>query len=258
MSLLKTQFVIDGETNLEEKKSYRNDHDKSSTCTRRSNASRSTPENYNFSDFHLRDTIMPEKLFKVIIIGDPTVGKTAFVKRYVQNSYTREYKGTVGVDFALKIIKVSDTETIKLQLWDIAGQERFTWMTRVYYKDAHGCVIMFDLSNKNSFINSLKWKKDVDTKCTQSDGNPIPCMLLGNKCDLAQRQIDQLDIEAFYKENNFIGWTETSAKDGLMVNDSMQFLINSMMGQYNDETDQPELVKLSGPNPETKKSCSFC
>lgn len=61
------------------------------------------------------------------------------------------------------------------------GQERFTWMTRVYYKDAHGCVIMFDLSNKNSFINTLKWKKDVDSKCTQSDGSPIPCMLLGNK-----------------------------------------------------------------------------
>ncbi|KAL4104303.1 hypothetical protein QTP88_019604 [Uroleucon formosanum] len=202
--------------------------------------------------------MMPEKLFKVIIIGDPTVGKTAFVKRYVQKSYSREYKGTVGVDFALKIIKVSETETIKLQLWDIAGQERFTWMTRVYYKDAHGCVIMFDLSNKNSFLNTLKWKKDVDAKCTQLDGGPIPCMLLGNKCDLPQRQIDQLDIEAFYKENNFIGWTETSAKDGLMVNDSMQFLINSMMGQYNDETDQPELVKLSGPNPENKKSCSFC
>lgn len=68
---------------------------------------------------------MPEKLFKVIIIGDPTVGKTAFVKRYVQNSYTREYKGTVGVDFALKIVKVSDAETIKLQLWDIAGSFQF-------------------------------------------------------------------------------------------------------------------------------------
>lgn len=62
-----------------------------------------------------------------------------------------------------------------------SGQERFTWMTRVYYKDAHGCVIMFDLSNKNSFINTLKWKKDVDAKCTQADGSPIPCMLLGNK-----------------------------------------------------------------------------
>lgn len=63
----------------------------------------------------------------------------------------------------------------------LIGQERFTWMTRVYYKDAHGCVIMFDLSSKNSFLNTLKWKKDVDAKCTKSDGSPIPCMLLGNK-----------------------------------------------------------------------------
>lgn len=63
----------------------------------------------------------------------------------------------------------------------IEGQERFTWMTRVYYKDAHGCVIMFDLTNKNSFANTLKWKKDVDSKCTLPEGSPIPCMLLANK-----------------------------------------------------------------------------
>jgi hypothetical protein len=65
----------------------------------------------------------PEKLFKVIIIGDPTVGKTSFVQRYVQNSYKRDYKGTVGVDFALKVVKWSDTHTAKLQLWDIAGKK---------------------------------------------------------------------------------------------------------------------------------------
>lgn len=66
-----------------------------------------------------------ERLFKIIIIGDPTVGKTSFVQRYVQGSFRRDYKGTVGVDFALKILKWSDTETIKLQLWDIAGNNFF-------------------------------------------------------------------------------------------------------------------------------------
>ena len=65
---------------------------------------------------------MSERLFKVIIIGDPTVGKTSFVQRYVQDTFRRDYKGTVGVDFALKILKWSETETIKLQLWDIAGE----------------------------------------------------------------------------------------------------------------------------------------
>ncbi|XP_014277502.1 ras-related protein Rab-7L1 [Halyomorpha halys] len=186
------------------------------------------PTKYDMFDLR-RSRILPEKLFKVIIIGDPTVGKTSFIQRYVQNSFTKEYKGTVGVDFALKVVHWYDSQVVKLQLWDIAGQERFTWMTRVYYKDTHGCVIMFDLTNKNSFENTLKWKKDLDGKCTLSDGSPVPCMLLANKCDLQDRKVHQADIESFHKENNFIGWTETSAKEGLMVNDSMKFLIEVMM-----------------------------
>uniref|UniRef100_A0A0A9WWE0 Ras-related protein Rab-7L1 n=1 Tax=Lygus hesperus TaxID=30085 RepID=A0A0A9WWE0_LYGHE len=140
-----------------------------------------TPPSYDSLDFSPRKRGLPEKLFKVIIIGDPTVGKTSFIQRYVQNSFARDYKGTVGVDFALKVLHWYDSQVIKLQLWDIAGQERFTWMTRVYYKDAHGCVIMFDLSNKNSFENTLKWKKDLDSKCSLADGSPVPCMLLANK-----------------------------------------------------------------------------
>ncbi|XP_046985619.1 ras-related protein Rab-7L1-like isoform X5 [Schistocerca americana] len=203
---------------------------------------------------------MPEKLFKVIIIGDPTVGKTSFVQRYVQNTYKKDYKGTVGVDFALKILKWSETQTIKLQLWDIAGQERFTWMTRVYYKDADGCVIMFDLTNKNSFVNTLKWKRDVDSKCSLPDGSPIPCMLLANKCDLPHRQVEQMEIESFYKEHNFIGWTETSAKEGLMVNDSMKFLVDVIMRQEempgSAASVLSESLRLTGPVPQPPKSCS--
>ncbi|XP_069192606.1 ras-related protein Rab-7L1 isoform X1 [Procambarus clarkii] len=202
---------------------------------------------------------MTERLFKVIIIGDPTVGKTSFVQRYVQDSFRRDYKGTVGVDFALKILKWSDSETVKLQLWDIAGQERFTWMTRVYYKDAQGCIVMFDLSNRNSFLNTLKWKKDVDSKCTLEDGSPIPCMLLANKCDLPHRQVDQLEIEKLYKEHNFTGWTETSAKEGLMVTDSMRFLVDVMMKQNDSrEEDSSELsLRLSSIELEKPKPC-YC
>jgi len=78
-------------------------------------------------------SMMSEKLFKVIIIGDPTVGKTSFVQRYVQDSFKRDYKGTVGVDFALKIIKWSENQTVKLQLWDIAGKH----------------ILVFEIGNEN-------------------------------------------------------------------------------------------------------------
>ncbi|GLH08300.1 hypothetical protein R5R35_002538 [Gryllus longicercus] len=204
-------------------------------------------------------TTMPEKLFKVIMIGDPTVGKTSFVQRYMLKTYKKDYKGTVGVDFALKILKWSDTQTVKLQLWDIAGQERFTWMTRVYYKDSHGCVIMFDLTNKNSFINTLKWKRDVDSKCSLPDGSPIPCMLLANKCDLPHRQVDQMEIEAFYKEHNFIGWTETSAKEDLMVEDSMRFLVDVMMRQETGNANlDSDSLRLTGPGPQPARGGCSC
>ncbi|XP_069696085.1 ras-related protein Rab-7L1-like [Periplaneta americana] len=204
---------------------------------------------------------VPERLFKVIIIGDPTVGKTSFVQKYTQNAFRKDYKGTVGVDFALKVVKWSDTEVIKVQLWDIAGQERFTWMTRVYYKDSHGCVIMFDLNNKNSFINALKWKRDVDAKCRLPDGSSIPCLLLANKCDVPHRQIERGEIEEFFRENNFVGWTETSVKEGVMIDSSMNFLVEVMMKRcgFIDSPYDSDSLKLSGPDPyEKSQSSCFC
>ncbi|XP_070193751.1 ras-related protein Rab-7L1-like [Littorina saxatilis] len=173
-----------------------------------------------------------EVLFKVIIIGDPTVGKTSFVHRYVNDSFRRDYKMTIGVDFALKVIRWSDRCNIKLQLWDIAGQERFTSMTRVYYKDAHACIVMFDLSQKNTFQNAVRWKKDLDSKCQLADGAAVPCLLLANKCDLGQREVEQEEVEEMCKEHDFLGWSETSVKEGTMIDESMNYLIEEMMSKH--------------------------
>jgi len=188
---------------------------------------------------------MTEILFKVLIIGDPTVGKTSFVQRYVNNLFRRDYKMTIGVDFALKVIKWSDTQNIKMQLWDIAGQERFTSMTRVYYKDAHACIIMFDLTQRLTFQNAVKWKKDLDLKCTLQDGSPVPCLLLANKCDLSHREIEQAEIEEMCKEHDFVGWTEISVKEGLMVEESMRFLIEEMMSKHATFDEFSDSLRLS-------------
>lgn len=199
-----------------------------------------------------------ERLFKIIIVGDATVGKTSFVQRYVNDVYRNDYKGTVGVDFAMKILWKSDKEVIKLQLWDIAGQERFTWMTRVYYRDAQGCIVMFDLNKRSTFHNAMKWKKDVDSKCQLSDGSLLPCILLGNKCDLPFRDVNQDEIEYAYKRGNYIGWTEVSAKDGLMVDDCMKFLVDAMVSKGSgkltvDEELSPDMCKS---NIDIAKACT--
>ncbi|PAA53276.1 hypothetical protein BOX15_Mlig015190g5 [Macrostomum lignano] len=196
-----------------------------------------------------------EQLMKILVIGDPTVGKTSFVHRYVNNMFQTDYKQTIGVDFALKVIRWSDTQTIKLQMWDIAGQERFTSMTRVYYRDAHAAVIVFDLTKRSTFDGALKWKRDLDSKCALPDGSPLPAILLANKCDLlsGERQLQLSEIETFCRENGFIGWTEVSAKEGVMIEEAMRFLIESVLAKTaNSEsaaqtvslTDDPAIVRL--------------
>lgn len=210
---------------------------------------------------------MTEVLFKVIIIGDPTVGKTSFVQKYVNDTFRRDYKMTIGVDFALKVIKWSNKCNIKLQLWDIAGQERFTSMTRVYYKDAHACLIMFDLTQKNTFQNAVRWKKDLDQKCTLRDGSPVPCLLLANKCDnVDNREVSQDEIEDLCREHDFLGWSETSVKEGTMVEESMGFLIEEMMTKHAEMGDFQDSfqatptgpVKLGKEDPNTTSSKCSC
>ncbi|GAB1601298.1 ras-related protein Rab-7L1-like [Argonauta hians] len=203
-----------------------------------------------------------EILFKVLIIGDPNVGKTSFVQRYINNTFRGTYKWTIGVDFGLKLIQWSPTETLKLQLWDIAGQERYTSMTRVYYKDAFGCVVMCDITQSHTFESAALWKKDLDSKCCLSDSSPVPCILLANKDDLPFRSVSEEELDTFCKEHNFIAWANTSVKENRMIKESMDYLIDEMMNKHK-QLDQEECNLQTKHNSnvdlkETKTSSSCC
>ncbi|XP_074971309.1 ras-related protein Rab-7L1 isoform X3 [Phalacrocorax aristotelis] len=132
------------------------------------------------------------------------------------------------VDFALKVVQWSESETVRLQLWDIAGQERFTSMTRLYYREASACIIMFDVTNISTFSNSQKWKQDLDSKLMLPDGNPVPCLLLANKCDLSPWAVTRDEVDRFSKENGFSGWVETSVKENKNINESMRNSLNNI------------------------------
>ncbi|XP_067945059.1 ras-related protein Rab-7L1-like isoform X2 [Watersipora subatra] len=173
---------------------------------------------------------------KILIIGPPKAGKTTFITRYVHGHYFANeiYKETIGVDFALKHLDMEDGQHVTLQLWDIAGQERTQKMNRMYYQGAHACVIMFDLTYEKSLEISLKWKEDLDSKCTLENGEPIPCILLANKVDLAsRRKFTTEEIEKFARENNFIHFMETSVKNDINVTESMQYLVKNLLEHEN-------------------------
>ncbi|XP_047019962.1 ras-related protein Rab-33 isoform X2 [Helicoverpa zea] len=210
-----------------------------------------------------------EHLYKILVIGELGTGKTSIIKRYVHQFFSQHYRATIGVDFALKVLNWDANTIIRLQLWDIAGQERFGNMTRVYYKEAVGAFIVFDVSRVATFDAVVKWKNDLDAKVQLPDGSPIPCILLANKCDQQKEGIvnSQAKMEEYCREKGFAGWFETSAKENINIEEAARSLVNKILLndkllQSNDNRDGDKFALdhkiANGENSRdgTTKSCS--
>ena len=123
-------------------------------------------------------------IFKTVIIGDSGVGKSNILTRFLHDSFTLEQKATVGVEFGAKKMEI-DGKSIKAQIWDTAGQERYRSITNAYYKGAKGALVVFDLTNSDSFDSVDKWIREL-----RSEGDiNIYIILIGNKCDLVESRL---------------------------------------------------------------------
>ena len=138
-------------------------------------------------------------LFKILMIGNPFVGKSSIFTQYVDNSYSDLTFSTMGVDFKIKTLKINN-KYIKLQLWDTAGQERFKTLTRSYYRGSHGIIIVFDITNRDSFNNIRNWLYEIN-----NHSENICNILVGNKIDLAdKREITYKEAKDFEDIHNLI------------------------------------------------------
>ncbi|XP_044023080.1 ras-related protein Rab-32 isoform X1 [Siniperca chuatsi] len=207
-------------------------------------------------------TLCTDKLFKVLVIGDLGVGKSSIVLRYVNKRFDERYKASIGVDFALKTIEWDAKTVVRLQLWDIAGQERFKKMSRVYYKGAMGAVVVFDITKSSTLKAASEWKQDLDSKVCLDSGRPVPAVLLANKCDMTGRDRNLVSsLDSFCKDNRFMGWLETSAKDNINIDEAGAFLVKQMMlcdtGQFDEEHHRDE-IKVSQDPAESQSQSSCC
>lgn len=100
-------------------------------------------------------------LFKLLLIGDSGVGKSCLLLRFADDTYTQSYISTIGVDFKIRTLGIDD-KTVKLQIWDTAGQERFRTITSSYYRGAHGIIIVYDVTDRESFTNVRHWIHEID------------------------------------------------------------------------------------------------
>lgn len=183
---------------------------------------------------------------KILVIGDVCTGKTSVIKRYVHKVFDGEKNPTIGVDFALKKVRIAD-EQLHVQLWDIAGQERFIGLAPTYYKHACAALVVFDITTRQSLENAKRWKADVDDKVHLSNGNNIPVVLFANKWDLVEgdgasveRCYTDKELDQICLQNNFVGWFSTSAKTGLHIKKGMNFVINEIQENRHKLDDKPE------------------
>ncbi len=148
-------------------------------------------------------------LFRFIIIGDSGVGKSCILQKFKNNTFNTNVPSTIGVEFIRKDVSI-DNKTIKIQVWDTAGQENMQSMTRSYFKNSCAVLIVYDITSRSSFEHLNNWIKNVDDNV-----NPgVEKILIGNKTDLEkQREISKSEGEAFAKSLN-MNFLETSAKDG--------------------------------------------
>ena len=150
-------------------------------------------------------------LLKFIIIGDAAVGKSNLLVSYTSGQFKEEYQLTIGVEFGSNNVIIGDN-TYRIQIWDTAGQENFRSITRSYYKNTACAIIVYEISNKKSFENISSWIEE----CKNTAPKSILMVLVGNKCDLDNREVTEEEGREFAEKNGML-FFETSAKTGKNV-----------------------------------------
>ena len=178
-------------------------------------------------------------LFKLLIIGDSGVGKSSLMNRFSDNVFSESYINTIGVDFKIRTIEVNG-KTIKLQIWDTAGQERFRTIVSSYYRGAHGIMIVFDITDKDSFNNVRMWTEEIKKYASSN----VKTILIGNKADFeSKRQVEYSEAKEYADSNN-MNYFETSAKTALNVEKSFFELASLLINNVVINTNKTE-IKIS-------------
>ena len=163
--------------------------------------------------------------FKIILIGDSAVGKTSLINRFMGSEFQENITCTINADFKLKSLSLDASNGVDLTVWDTCGQEKYRSMTRQYFKDAQGIVLVYDVNNENSFKGLPLWLNEVKTNC---NNNNVSIVLVGNKIDLNERVISKEEGNEFAQTNGLM-YVETSSKDGININTPFENLSNDII-----------------------------
>jgi small GTP-binding protein len=164
--------------------------------------------------------------FKIVMLGDGAVGKTAMTTRFTQDYFDADYKRTIGTDFSVKRMNIPDINVhVTLQIWDLAGQPRFEFVRQGFYRGARGGLLLYDVTRRRTFINIEAWKDEA----FKNANGEVPLVVVANKVDLADsRAVNTKEGEEYAKKNGFL-YVESSALTGENVEQAYVTLCRTMI-----------------------------
>ena len=166
-----------------------------------------------------------DEKIKIMLLGDSSVGKSSILRKYCKNEFLGKYITTIGIDFQIKNLTI-DNKKIKVQIWDTAGEERYKVVTKSYFNSSNGFIIIYDITNRESFCNVNNWIEQISTLV----GNNVKCILFGNKNDWKhKRNVEAKEGIELAKKFNY-KFYETSAKDGNNIEEGFTSLIIDILG----------------------------
>ncbi|PSK59219.1 GTP-binding protein ryh1 [Elsinoe australis] len=192
----------------------------------------------------------PLRKYKLVFLGEQSVGKTSLITRFMYDSFDNTYQATIGIDFLSKTMYLED-RTVRLQLWDTAGQERFRSLIPSYIRDSSVAVVVYDISNAKSFAQTRKWVDDVRSE----RGNDVIIVLVGNKTDLNdKREVTTAQGEEEAKKHNLM-FIETSAKVGHNVKPLFKKIAVALPGvdEGGQQREMQNVVINASPDPRAEE-----
>ena len=176
---------------------------------------------------------MPKKesLYKILILGDSSVGKTCFLMRYADNIFQETHMSTIGIDYKLKNIYLEDDKLVKLQIWDTAGQDRFHSITKTYYKGANGIILIYSVIDKKTFANVRNWLSSIKNEVSDK----VVIFLVGNKIDAEDLREVTYEQGEEMAESYKLPFFECSAKTAENIETTFNALVKKIL-ENNEQT----------------------
>ena len=206
-----------------------------------------------------------EMIFKIVIIGDLTSGKTNILTQYISHKFVEESQSTIGVEMFNKEFEINQ-DKVSVQIWDTAGQEKYSTLTSSYYKGAKGALVVYDITQESTFLKAEQFVKELREKSDKD----VYMILVGNKIDLEEKRKVSKEEGKKLADKLKIGFFEVSAKNGTGIEDLFKNLIDHVYEKHNrefksmasieieDDEKKVQLIQVNDNNVNVKKKKKCC